>query len=129
MRTLSGVLAVAVATAFGCLSSSFAQEESAPTVKPATDISPAQICGQCGEVKGSARCCQEGAGICEHCGLHKGSPGCCAAGMTQGKDARTCPQCGDIAVEGHRCDMTGKTVCPSCGLFRGSPGCKAKCSK
>lgn len=34
------------------------------------------ICGKCGEVAGSAKCCQPGTEKCAKCGLDKGSPGC-----------------------------------------------------
>jgi hypothetical protein len=43
----------------------------------APDAAAAQaVCGKCGEVAGSAKCCQPGAEKCAKCGLDKGSPGC-----------------------------------------------------
>jgi len=35
------------------------------------------LCTFCGQVKGSDKCCKEGAEKCSKCGLDKGSPGCC----------------------------------------------------
>ncbi len=35
------------------------------------------LCGLCGQVKDSDKCCQEEARLCPKCGLHRGSPGCC----------------------------------------------------
>ncbi len=36
-----------------------------------------ELCGDCGEVKGSDKCCVPEAEKCEKCGLNKGAPGCC----------------------------------------------------
>ena len=35
------------------------------------------LCPKCGEVKGSAKCCDPKAAKCPSCGKIKGSPGCC----------------------------------------------------
>ncbi|TAN38027.1 MAG: hypothetical protein EPN23_03500 [Verrucomicrobia bacterium] len=43
---------------------------------PAAAVAPQEICAKCGEIKGSAKCCQPGAEKCAKCGLDKGSPGC-----------------------------------------------------
>ena len=37
----------------------------------------AKLCDSCGQNKGTAECCAEGAEACEKCSKHKGSPGCC----------------------------------------------------
>ena len=37
----------------------------------------AKLCGSCGQEKGAAKCCADGAEVCEKCEKHKGSPGCC----------------------------------------------------
>ena len=37
----------------------------------------AKLCDSCGQEKGTAECCAEGAEVCEKCSKHKGSPGCC----------------------------------------------------
>ncbi len=37
----------------------------------------AKLCGDCGQEKGTAECCAEGAEKCPNCNKHKGSPGCC----------------------------------------------------
>ena len=38
---------------------------------------PALLCGGCGQIKGSAECCDPKAKKCGACGLAKDSPGCC----------------------------------------------------
>ncbi len=43
---------------------------------PAAESSP-KLCGGCGQVKGSSKCCVKDAPQCGKCGLAKGSPGCC----------------------------------------------------
>ena len=45
-------------------------------VVDATEASTVTLCTRCGEITGSAKCCQPGE-KCGKCGLHKGSPGCC----------------------------------------------------
>ena len=37
----------------------------------------AGLCNGCGQDKGSAECCADGAEVCDKCTKHKGSPGCC----------------------------------------------------
>ncbi len=89
------------------------------------------VCGVCGEIKGSKRCCARGAEKCPKCGLNKGSIGCCrdlkpAAGE---KDVVLCPKCGEVQG-GASCCITDAARCPRCGLNAGSPGCcklKAGC--
>ena len=39
------------------------------------------VCPLCGEIKGSAKCCKQGADKCYKCWLNKGSPGCCKIGL------------------------------------------------
>jgi hypothetical protein len=56
------------------VSIAFAQDNGA--AQGAVAAATAQLCPKCGEVAGSAKCCQEGAELCPGCGLHKGSPGC-----------------------------------------------------
>ena len=91
----------------------------------AAAVVPLTLCGKCGEIKGSAKCCQMNAVKCEKCGLNKGSPGCCSA-MTPGTDAKLCPKCGEICGSS-KCCQPGAAKCEKCGLDKGSPGCKAKC--
>ena len=52
------------------------QNPSAVVEQSATDAEVA-LCSDCGEVKGSAACCNKDAARCEKCNLIKGSPGCC----------------------------------------------------
>ncbi len=44
------------------------------------------LCGACGELKGSEKCCVKGAEKCSKCELNAGSPGCCT--IKKGKDVK-----------------------------------------
>jgi len=82
------------------------------------------VCPLCGEIKGSAKCCVQGAAKCPKCGLNKGSIGCCrqlrpAPGE---KDVVLCPKCGQVKGSA-TCCVAGAIRCPKCGLAKGSPGC------
>lgn len=78
------------------------------------------LCGKCGQVKGTDKCCQEGAAVCPECGLGKGSPGCCK--IAKGDDVILCAKCGQIKGS-EVCCKSDATVCAKCGLAKGSPGC------
>lgn len=71
---------------------------------------PLLICGKCGEVKGSEKCCSEDAGRCSECGLIEGSPGCCSMPRS-GEDARICSQCGNIEGSDQCCGNGGVKGC------------------
>lgn len=47
------------------------------------------LCGKCGEKKGSGKCCKPAA-KCGKCGKHKGSPGCCKGSAKCPKRAAKC---------------------------------------
>ncbi len=98
----------------------------APVGKPHTHHREAEatLCGQCGEVKESEKCCKEGNGItkCPICGLHKGSPLCCSTAINGRRDVLLCRKCGEKAFT-EACCKEGATLCPKCGLHKGSPGC------
>jgi hypothetical protein len=82
------------------------------------------LCGRCGEIKGSDKCCRAGATRCK-CGMIKGSPGCCR--MPKGcKDVVLCTKCGEIKGS-DKCCLPGATRC-SCGAIKGSPGCRIGCA-
>ncbi len=85
--------------------------------KPGTCV----LCWKCGQVKGSAKCCQPGAAKCSRCGLHKGSPGCCRLGGAKAPVC-LCTYCGQIKGS-DKCCKAGARKCASCGLNAGSPGC------
>jgi hypothetical protein len=90
------------------------------THNPAAEIT---LCGLCGETKGDAKCCKEGAAICAICGLHKGSILCCSTAINGRRDVILCRKCGEVAF-GKKCCQEGvAAVCPKCGLHKGSPGC------
>jgi len=38
---------------------------------------PQALCGKCGEIKGTDKCCRPNAKKCGGCGRIKGAPGCC----------------------------------------------------
>ena len=78
-------------------------------------------CGLCGEVKGTDKCCAEGAEKCE-CGMQKGSALCCVELSDDAKGKDMCASCGHVADEGHECDADCEK-CTDCGLHKGSPLC------
>lgn len=77
-----------------------------------------KLCGDCGEIKGSDKCCRKDAEKCGKCGLIKGSPGCC---KIQG-DTELCSKCGEIKGSEKCCNKEAEK-CGKCGLIKGSPGC------
>ena len=96
----------------------------APAGVPHTHNPDAEItlCGLCGEVKDSEKCCKDGATNCSNCGLHKGSPLCCSPAISGMRDRVLCRKCGEI-VFSKKCCKPGPAMCPKCGLHKGSPGC------
>ena len=81
------------------------------------------LCGRCGEIKDSEKCCKEGvAAECPTCGLHKGSILCCSTAIYGRRDVVLCRKCGEVAF-GRKCCQPGPVLCPKCGLHKGSPGC------
>ena len=65
-------LALAIVFSSGC-------GESPTSGTPATQANykSAPLCNGCGQIKGTAVCCAEGAEACAGCKLNKGAPGCC----------------------------------------------------
>lgn len=80
------------------------------------------LCGLCGHVKGSDKCCKEGATVCPICGLNKGSILCCSTAINGRRDAILCKKCGE-KVFSKTCCKDGFKICPKCGLHKDSPGC------
>ena len=93
--------------------------KAAPAAKPAAKKG-AKLCGKCGLIKGSAKCCKPGA-KCGKCGLIKGSPGCCKLPKGNKGDVPLCGKCGQIKGAAKCCKPGAK--CGKCGLLKGSPGC------
>ena len=127
--SLLGCVAVLAIACWGCKQ----ETKQAASVEPASATSTAEgeehgdhehpevmLCGLCGQIKGSADCCKEGAEKCEKCSLVKGSPGCCI--MTAGQDVTLCAHCGQIKGSADCC-KEGAEKCEKCGLAKGSPGC------
>ena len=53
-----------------------------------------ELCTNCGEMKGSEKCCKP-AMKCDKCGMHKGAPGCCKMEKGEKMD-KTCGMCGEM---------------------------------
>ncbi len=82
------------------------------------------ICNDCGEIKGSDKCCKpEGREKCPDCGLFKDSPGCCKLPKDATGPVALCTDCGEIKGSDKCCKEEGREKCPDCGMFKGSPGC------
>ena len=79
-----------------------------------------ELCGGCGEFKGSSGCCTEEAEKCAGCSMTKGSPGCCR--MNADGKTYVCGSCGEIKGSEGCCDEYA-TRCDGCGMIKGSPGC------
>ena len=80
-----------------------------------------KLCADCGEIKGSDKCCVPEAEKCPKCGLNKGAPGCCK--IEKGvKDVKLCTDCGEIKGS-DKCCVPEAEKCPKCGLNKGAPGC------
>lgn len=103
----------------------FSQDEKAPQPaqeQVAVEKSDIILCGHCGEIKGSEKCCKE-AKVCS-CGAHKGSPACCKIKLA-GKDVVLCNDCGH--EKGSKvCCAEDAVKCDSCKKAKGSPGCCLK---
>ena len=78
------------------------------------------LCAHCGEIKGSANCCNKEAKRCG-CGAIKGSPGCCAIAIG-GEDVVLCRHCGQVKGSDVCCIVTAEK-CDKCGKAKGSLGC------
>ncbi len=115
-KALILVLALGLAMPFlgGC-----GQGEDQSAVEKESQATPA-LCGNCGQLKGSDSCCQDGAETCSGCQLAKGSPGCCK--ITKGEDVALCSGCGQIKGSDVCCADTAEK-CDKCDLAKGSPGC------
>ena len=82
------------------------------------------VCGKCGELKGTEKCCKVDAEKCSKCNLNKGSVGCCkdlkpAEGE---KDIVLCAKCGEVKGTEVCCNKEA-VKCSKCGMAKGSPGC------
>jgi YHS domain-containing protein len=104
-----------------------AAEHPASEHPQAAEAEEAKLCGKCGEVKGSEKCCAEGIEKCGKCGMHKGSPGCCpkpeenksSSVPAEGTELtnKTCPVMGNPAKKEYSVEYKGKKIyfcCPGC---------------
>ena len=85
-------------------------------------VAQVALCTDCGQIKGSALCCQAGQETCAKCGLVKGSPGCCKITKGSSEPVFLCTKCGFIKGS-PECCKPGQPTCEKCGLVKGSPGC------
>lgn len=113
------VLGVAISIGFACLP---VLHLGCSQAEKGTDTSQVALCTMCGQIKGSAFCCQEGQATCAKCGLVKGSPGCCQITKGSSDPVYLCAKCGQIKGSA-ACCQPGQPTCAKCGLVEGSPGC------
>ena len=76
------------------------------------------LCTTCGEIKGTEKCCAEGAEKCAACSKNKGSVGCCL----DVKEQALCAKCGEIEGSA-KCGVKDAVKCEKCGKNKGAPGC------
>ena len=118
-----GVLMMLALTVAGC--------EKAETESGLTDVkdqvakvadTQIQLCSQCGQIKGTEKCCLADAAKCSKCSLAKGSPACCRSlDFTQGP-VLLCRSCGQVKGS-DLCCAKDAAQCEKCSLAKGSPGC------
>ena len=109
----------------GCLREKKEEVAAAPAAVKVSDKPPypaVTLCGNCGQVKGSALCCSKKPDQprCPRCGLFAGSPGCCR--IKKGAPVTLCGKCGQVKGS-DVCCKPGQAKCGSCGLSKPSPGC------
>ena len=94
-----------------------------PATQPMAMVSPGalSLCSGCGEIKGTADCCDPNAPTCSGCDLAKSSPGCCKM-VKGGEPLSLCANCGHIKGT-ELCCAPDQTRCTGCGLVKGSAGC------
>jgi len=121
MKTNKNYLMIAIVIAcIGMLPAINGCEKSSSELEKASGDS-IQLCLHCGQIKGSALCCQPNQPKCQHCGLVKGSPGCC--NIPKGAEAAAiCTKCGQIKGS-TLCCKPDQPKCSKCGLVKDSPGC------
>lgn len=112
------VLGISSCNSDQSINRSVIQAETNELVSNDTTKTTVTLCGHCGEIKGSDKCCVADAPKCDKCGLIKGSPGCCKITT----DTEICTKCGEIAGS-EKCCKTNIEICSKCGLHKGSPGC------
>ena len=81
-----------------------------------------QLCSKCGQIKGTDKCCLEGAVKCSSCSLVKGSPACCKNLDFSKGAVILCGGCGQVKGS-EACCAKDAQKCSKCGLAKGSPGC------
>lgn len=120
---LGGILAVLAVTLNGCEKADTGSGGGEVT-NVAANIADAKIelCGKCGEIKGTDKCCLADAEKCTGCNLAKGSPACCKhLDFSQGP-VILCGGCGQVKGT-EACCAKDAPKCEKCNLAKGSPGC------
>ena len=89
-----------------------------------SEVSPGEValCSNCGEIKGTMKCCSVDAVTCAYCSLAKGSPGCCRMEKGTSEKVALCTKCGQFKGTAICCQK-GAATCSKCGLVKGAPGC------
>lgn len=93
--------------------------------KAVKNLEPVIVCGKCGEVKGSKKCCKK-AKECKKCKLHKGSVGCCKM-TADGKNMVQCPKSGKLMacpMKDGQCNVGSLKAACKAGQVK---GCKIAC--
>ncbi len=98
------------------------------------DLEPTIVCGKCGEVKGTKKCCKK-AKTCKKCKLHKGSAGCCKM-TADGANMVKCPTSGKLMacpLKDGKCDLESLKKACKAGDIKGckagnAKGCKVACT-
>jgi len=116
------IIAIVAFVGIGVSMTSYGQCCGVKTKKTSSVI---KVCTGCGEIKGSAKCCDKSVAKCSKCGLHKGSIGCCK-GLKPAKGdkfIKICKKCGEQKGTEKCCKKDAKS-CKG-GMIKGSPGyCK-----
>ena len=86
------------------------------------EIEVADLCGDCGQTKGTDTCCAADGVKCESCGFHKGAPLCCKLNQADVAGKTLCGACGEVKGA-EKCCKDDAEVCKKCDLNKGSPLC------
>ena len=119
MKTIALLAAIGLIVAVGCGQTATVEDSTDNPLPVEITTASLTLCKDCGEVKGTDKCCAEGAAACD-CGFHKGSLACCKVDKT-GEDITLCTECGFV-VDSKKCCADGAEVC-ECGFAHGSPAC------
>ncbi len=98
MKVFSLILVLTALVAAGCNRSS---TEETPSLSVTPAVHDIVLCGDCGQVKGTEACCQEGAAVCADCSWHKGSPACCKIEKPAAEDSASAAAEDSVPASGY----------------------------